>query len=123
MSEHVHPGLVEHAWVDKAFHALIDALDHPGTGDVATLFQALADLIRAHTASEDLDIAKFADAEPDDARALLQDHEAFRTTLDELTAQSQAGHLSSRDVHKFKLRVSLHEGHEETGLYRWVKAR
>ncbi|HSO32527.1 MAG TPA: hemerythrin domain-containing protein [Labilithrix sp.] len=123
MSQHVHPGLVEHAWVDKAFHVLLDAVDHPGTGDVAALLHSLSDLLRAHLGAEELDIAKFADVEPEDAKALLQQHEAFRTALDELAAQSKAGNLQASDVHKLKLRVSLHEGHEETGLYRWIRAR
>ena len=123
MSQHVHPGLVEHAWVDKAFHVLLEAVDHPGTGDVAALLSSLSDLLRAHLGAEELDIAKFADVEPEDAKALLQQHEAFRTALDELAAQSTAGNLQASDVHKLKLRVSLHEGHEETGLYRWIRAR
>ena len=123
MSEHVHPGLVEHAWIDKSFHALFEALDQPGASEGAARFQALADVLRAHIGGEELDIAKFADAEPEEAKTLLHDHAGFRAMLDELAAQSKAGSLSKSDVHALKLRVSLHEAREETGLYRWVKAR
>ena len=121
MREHVHPGLVEHAWVDKAFRALIDAVEHPGSGDVVALFRSLSDVLRAHLGGEELDISKFADVDPEDARALLAQHEAFRIALDEIAVRAEAGSLAARELHELKVRVSLHEGHEETGLYRWIR--
>ena len=123
MSERVHPGLVEHAWIDRSFHALFAALEHPAASDVPTRFHALADLLRAHLGSEELDIARFADADAEDARKLLDEHAGVRTALDALAVQAKAGILSITDLHALKLRFSLHEAHEETGLYRWVKAR
>ena len=72
MSGAVHVGLVEHAILDKAFHALIEAVD--GKGDAAGPFKAFVDGLRHHLGSEDLDIARFADVEPEEAKALLQEH-------------------------------------------------
>ena len=123
MSEHVHPGLVEHAWIDKAFHALFEAFEHAGPSEVSASFYALADLLRAHLGGEDLDIAKFADVDAEEAKALLEEHADFRTTLDALADHATAGTLSKAELHALKLRVSLHEAREETGLYRWVKSR
>jgi len=122
MDEQVHEGLVDHAMIDKSFRALVDALDHPDTGDAALLLCALADRLRSHIAREELDIVKFADVDQEEAKSLLHDHASFRTTLVALEAQSKAGNLSPREVHDLKLRFSLHEAREETGLYRWVKA-
>ena len=118
MSGSVHEGLVEHAVIDKAFHALLEAVD--GAGDVAGTFQVLAERVRHHMGGEDLDIARFADADPEEAKALLDEHLAIRNALDTLAAQAATGPLSARDVHAFKLRFSLHEAREETGLYRWT---
>ncbi len=118
----MHPGRVEHAWVDKAFRALIDAVEHPGSGDVVAVFQSLSDLMRAHLGGEELNIAKFADADPEDARALLAQHEGFRSVLDELAASAKAGSLAGRELRELKVRVALHEAHEETGLYRWLRS-
>lgn len=120
MTEPVHEGLVDHAAVDKAFRAVVAALDHPGTGDVAALFEALDHRLRGHLAREDLDVARFADADPEDAKRLLADHAEIRAALDDLGKRAKTGTLASADLHAFKTRVALHEAHEETGLYRWL---
>jgi hypothetical protein len=118
----VHEGLVDHSRIDRSFHDLIDAVDHPGTGDALTLVNALADRMRRHLGREDLDIARFASVDAEDARGLLLDHAGFRRTLDLLVANAKAGNLSKADVHDLRLRFSLHEAREEVGLYRWAKA-
>jgi hypothetical protein len=119
--ETVHEGLVEHAAIDKAFRALLAAVD--GAGSVAAAFLVVADLVRKHLGSEDLDIAGFADVDPEEARGLLLEHEGIRRTLDALGAELEGGALSSKAVHDLKLRFTMHEAREETGLYRWVAAR
>ena len=121
MTGAVHEGLVEHAAIDKAFRALLDAVE--GSGDVAATFQAVVDLVRHHLGSEDLDIASFADVDAEEAKGLLLEHEGIRQTLDALAAQLQAGQLPPKAVHDLKLRFALHEAREETGLYRWASAR
>jgi hypothetical protein len=121
MSGALHQGLVEHASLDKAFHALIEAADN--AGDVAGTFHVLADRLRHHMGSEDLDIARFADVDAAEAKALLRDHEEFRGILDGFAAQLQAGTLAAKELHAFRMRFLLHEAREETGLYRWVAAR
>jgi len=121
MTVAVHEGLVEHAAIDKAFHALLAAVE--GSGDVAATFQAVVDLVRHHLGSEELDIASFADVDAEEAKGLLLEHEGIRQTLDALAAQLEAGHLPPKAVHDLKLRFAIHEAREETGLYRWASAR
>lgn len=121
MSEPVHEGLLEHANLDKAFHAMTQAADT--AGDVAGTFHVVADLLRRHMGSEDIDIARFADVDAAEAKALLLEHEGFRETLDVLGGQLAAGTLTAMELHAFRLRFLLHEAREETGLYRWVAAR
>jgi hypothetical protein len=118
MSEVVRTGLVEHAIVDKMFRALVAAVD--GSGDVAASFRVLHETLRQHIDSEDLDIAEFADVNPEEAKALLFEHERLRKDLDELAADLAAGKLAAKAVHDLKLRFTVHEAREETGFYRWV---
>jgi hypothetical protein len=120
MSGAVHEGLVEHAILDKAFHALLEAID--GAGDVAGPFHRFADRLKHHIGSEDIDIARFADVDAEEAKGLLHEHAGLREAIDRLSARLDAGELTSKDVHELKLRFSLHEAREETGLYRWVAA-
>jgi hypothetical protein len=120
MTARVHEGLVEHAAIDKAFRALLDSFSDPAS--VPPLFEAVADLIRHHMASEQLDVARFADVDPEEAKALLHEHASIGDELDQLAARAKAATLAAKDVHDFKVRFSLHEAREETGLYRWVMA-
>lgn len=121
MTGAVHEGLVEHASIDKAFRALLAAVE--GSGDIAVTFHALVDLVRRHIGSEELDIASFADVNAEEAKGLLLEHEGIRQTLDALAAQLEAGHLPPKAVHDLKLRFAIHEAREETGLYRWASTR
>lgn len=123
MSSDVHEGLIDHAIIDKALRALLEAFDHAEARDVGALFRSFADHVRSHLAREDLDIAKYADVDAEDAKKLAAEHASFRSSLDELSAASREGRLGKAEIHTMKLSLILHEAHEETGLYRWVASR
>jgi acyl-CoA reductase-like NAD-dependent aldehyde dehydrogenase len=120
MNEHDLEGLVDHAAIDRAFRALLEAFKATPPAEVAVLFRALAERLRAHIDREELVISRFASSRPDDARALSAEHMVFRDALDALTLHADAGTLTESGVHTLKLSFSLHEAHEETGLYRWL---
>ena len=123
MNAPMHEGLVEHAGIDRVMRELVEAIDRPGSPDVAPLLDVLAVRLRAHLAREDIDIARFASVDAEDAKLLLSNHADIRTSVERLVARATTGSLSRDDIHHLKLMVSLHEAHEETGLYRWASAR
>jgi acyl-CoA reductase-like NAD-dependent aldehyde dehydrogenase len=121
MNGHDLEGLVDHTAIDRAFRALLEAFKATPPDEVAVLFRALAQRLRAHIDREELDISRFASSRPDDARALIAEHMVFRDALDALALRAEAGTLTESGVNTLKLSFSLHESREETGLYRWLR--
>ncbi len=118
-----HPGLVEHALIDKVFRSVIVALAAGNTIEIVTEVIELADLIRAHIEVESSDLAEFALVDPVEAQALLDDHERFYEELEALVARAQAATLDPADVFAFKAAFVVHEAREERGFYRSPRMR
>ena len=117
----IHPGLIEHTMIDRAFADALGALAS-GTS-VLRPFRSLARLLHAHLDAEDDDLDAFATIDPAESAELKRQHQQLRVTLAVLSEAATAGSLAARDLLAFRLRFTIHEAREETTFYRRICSR
>lgn len=118
MNETTHPGLLEHALIDRAFRSAIDAAKHGTPDELLAPVLELVNLVRAHIDAEEEDLTSYAVEEPDEAEALSDEHAAIRDELDVLVAAARKKELLPAQLFAFKARFSIHEAREERGFYK-----
>lgn len=116
--------LVGHCHADHAFGALrgsVKAQDQPA---VEKLFRALEREMLQHMADEErLLLADYELVDRDDALAILADHVKIRVLLADACALAALQEIDDWRLRSIVNVLLAHHGHEETGMYRWARAR
>lgn len=119
-----HTHLVAHSRIDRTLEALTEAARSGDADAIPPLFERLRIQIVMHMDSEDRAVLpSYAEADPEDAQIVRQQHLDLRQAIRELGDHVRERSTSADDVARFRARFSLHEAHEETGMYRWYAAR
>lgn len=111
------PGLVEHAKLDRAFRTVLEAFEGGDPGRAMRLFADVVSALRKHFAREELALDDFAATDPEEARAILEEHVSLRADLDHLLGLVREQTLVAKDVYALKAKFSLHEAREERVFY------
>ena len=114
--------LIEHAHADREIEALARAVN--GTGDLKRAFVVFEIEILRHFASEERELLiAYEREEPQDAVAILGEHEAFRTLLRKMHLKVDEGKFGIAELRELRIALTLHHAHEETGLYPWARSK
>lgn len=116
--------LIGHTHADHIFTALRGAVKVKDRAAVEAHFRTLEKEMLRHMADEErLLLPDYDLADRDDTALLRADHLRIRALLKDACALASQEEIDEARLREIVNVLLAHHGHEETGLYRWARAR
>lgn len=116
--------LRHHGQLEQAFMTLVQAMQTEDPIRLRAEWGAFEHHLLEHLNEEERDqLPTFARRHPEEARAILAEHEQIRTSLLELGVQVDLHILRDELVREFIERLRAHAAREERLFYRWIEAQ
>jgi hemerythrin-like domain-containing protein len=109
----------EHDQLGLLAERLLDSIVAGDRSEAADAITAMQTLVSAHLAEEERELLpSYAEVEPADAKAILEDHAAIRKALAELDVTTDLHLLRADAVKAFLDALRAHANRENAGMYR-----
>jgi Hemerythrin HHE cation binding domain len=118
------PLLMEHTHADHEMAALKSAVQAADKPVIRACIGALQRALLQHFDAEEREFFVFyRQREAGEVHRLEEEHAHIRDLLRSAAERAALGTFGPQDLHALKVALTLHEAHEELGIYRWANER